>query len=311
MNRPLPIRRAAPALLLLLAACGGERPAERPEADAGRLWAYLTDQTALGPRVAGLPGHARTAQYLRRHLESRAGAGNVTERRTPYTTSWNKPAELVSLLARFNPGATTRVLVVAPWNTPQHVDSAGVRTAFVPGANDNASGVAVLMELAELFRQQAPPVGVDLLLVDGTSRPGMGPGGPLLGNREFLALLPQGYRARHAVVVRMVGDKELRIAKEPSSQRAAPETVRRIWEVAADMGQDTLFRDSAGAAVDDAQTALGQAGIPAVEVGDFSYGYENVFWRTPQDLPSRVDRESMRAVAEVLAEVIYREGRAP
>jgi hypothetical protein len=304
------LRTAAVLSVLLASAACGESPAKRPKAEADRLWSYLTTQTAFGPRVAGMPGHGREVQWLRKHLELRAGQGNVAELRTPFTTTWGAKTELVDVFARFNPDSSRRVLLVAQWDTPPRTDSAGPtgRSHFVPGANDNASGVAVLMELAEIFRQQPPPVGVDLLLVDGTGPLGAR-GKSFLGNQNFTRLLPQGYRPQWAAVVRMVGDKELEIPLEAHSQRAAGEVAGRIWEVAKQMSYPHVFLNVPGDTLDDAQVVLQNAGIPAVEVADFSYGPGNSRWNTPQDLPKNLDRESLRVVSEVLAETIYREGR--
>ena len=297
------------ALLLAAPACTGrEAPVERPQADARRAWAYLTDQTSFGPRVAGFPGHPRQVAWMRRHLEPRAGAANLTEQRLPFVTGWGKSTERVSLLARFQPDSSRRVLLVAQWDTPPRGGPGGEGgVKVVPGANDNASGVAVLMELAELFRQQPPPLGVDLLLVDG-SGPAPEGASPWLRNRDWLRLLPQGYAPRWAAVVRMVGDRELHIPIEGHSQRGAPRAVRHIWDAAAALRQNHVFLEAPGDTLSDAQVVLQGAGIAAVEVADFEYGPGNSLWRTPADLTSQLDRESLRTVADVLAEAVYREG---
>ncbi|MBV9110620.1 MAG: M28 family peptidase, partial [Gemmatimonadetes bacterium] len=194
---------------------------------------------------------------------------------------------------------------VAHWDTRPHATESadpGDRTLPVPGANDGASGTAVLVTLAELFRQQKPEVGVDLLFTDGDDwADGRWP-----GTERFVATMPKGYRPAFAIVVELVGDRDAWFPQDAASRRLAPSVVRRVWGTAAALHADSVFAregepDSTGAHV-----LLSRAGIPAARVSDPVYGPGNSWFHTVRDLPGGTSRETLALVAGVLAEVVYR-----
>src|SRR5690606_15273159 len=122
----------------------------------------------FGPRIPGQPGHAAQLAWMKEWLVARADT--LIEQPFTFTTSKGEQLDLTNLFARFNPGAADRVLLLAHWDTRPLADrglTPEERSQPVPGANDGASGTAVLMVLAELLHQQPPPIGVDLLFVDG------------------------------------------------------------------------------------------------------------------------------------------------
>ncbi|HET6764892.1 MAG TPA: M28 family peptidase, partial [Longimicrobiaceae bacterium] len=174
-------------------------------------------------------------------------------------------------------------------------------------ANDGASGVAVLMELAQFLRRDPPPVGVDILLTDGED---YGPGDEdmYLGAQHFATHLPAGYRPKHAIVLDMVADPDARFGVEDRSRRAAPASVARVWGLAREMGYGALFPDSSAGEIEDDHVPLIRAGIPAVEIIDLDFGPGNSFWHTTHDLPGNASRETLFRVGEVIAELVYRGG---
>src|SRR5690606_3714457 len=105
----------------------------------------------------------------------------------------------------------------------------------IPGANDGASGTAVLLEIADVLSRHVPPVGVDILLVDGEDY-GPGERNMYLGAKHFAANQPQGFRPLYGIVVDMVGDTDPLYYVEGNSQASAPEVVRRVWSVAEQLG---------------------------------------------------------------------------
>jgi hypothetical protein len=310
-----PTARSLAALALLsLSACADTagrpldvRKVARPEASADRAWSYLTEQMSFGPRYAGTRGHRMQLVWMKDFLAFRADT--VYEQTFPHTTKDGRQLGFSNVIARFNPAATERVLLVAHWDTRPDADRAldpADRRRPVPGANDGASGTAVLLELAEQFRQQRPTIGVDMLFTDGED---FGPGAEdmFLGARHYAANLPAGPRPRWAVVVDMVGDLDLRIPVEANSQRAAPALVDRIWTAADALGHAAHFPRTPGPAVTDDHLPLIEAGIPAVNLIDFEYGPGNAFWHSPEDLVKNVDAASLGVVADVLAAVVYAE----
>ncbi|HEX2205427.1 MAG TPA: M28 family peptidase, partial [Longimicrobium sp.] len=244
---PRSARLALLCALAALAACGGGgdlgRPADRPEVSADRAWVFLTTQLGFGPRDPGRPdprrGHDPALAWLREQLAIRADTVLVDT--FTHRAADGKTLRLANLFARWHPERTDRILLVAHWDTRPRADrsaDSADRRRPVPGANDGASGVAVLMEVAELMRQQAPPVGVDILLTDGED---YGPGREdlFLGSRRFAAHLPPGYRPRWTVVLDMVGDADARFPRASGGGEGA--LAERVWGIAAQMGYDSVF----------------------------------------------------------------------
>ncbi len=308
--------RALPLLTLaILAGCewGEDRPrgstVERPIFTGERAFELLERQVAFGPRVPGTEGHAAQLAWMLDFLGERADA--VIEQ--PFThrhTQTGDEFELTNVFARFDPEARDRILLLAHWDTRPIADrdpDPTRRAEPIPGANDGASGVAVLLGLAELLAEQPPPIGVDILLTDGED---LGPGldDMLLGARHFAENLPPGYRPLYGVLVDMVADRNPRFPVEGYSAQYAPEVVRRVWRVAEDLGYGDLFPDRVGQAVTDDHIPLNQAGIRTINIIDFEFGPANRYWHTHADSPENTSPEGMEAVGEVLAELIYRGG---
>lgn len=303
------VRAVAVLSILALGACRGD-PAlgshvDHPEFPADVAWAFLTDQLAAGPRIPGKKPHDRALVWLRGQLGFRAD----TVIPQPFdfdTVPGAKPVRMTNVLARFRPAERRRILLVAHWDSRPRADNSANPEAReklpVPGANDNASGVAVLVTLAEVMRQQAPGVGVDLLFTDGDDYVD----GTLPGTEHYLSTLPAGEKPAFAIVLESVGDRDAWFPRDAGSRRHAPAVVHRVWETARVIGRDSVFTaemvdDSAGA-----HLRFNAAGIPAVLVSDPVYGPGNSYWHTVNDLPSNVSRETLAQVGEVLAEIIYR-----
>ena len=298
-------RSAALAAALLLAACGDRAP-PAPEFNPDRAWSHLNAQLAFGPRYAGNPGHARQLAWLLEQLEFRADT--VFAQKFTANDSAGKTLELTNVVARFRPEAADRVLLVANRDTRRRADGSPEpldRKFPVPGANVNASGVAVLMEMAQLFRQQPPPLGVDILLADGDdySREVQ-----MAGTRYFLTQM-QGYRPRYAVVLQAVADVDARFPMDAGSASSAAEPARRIWKAAESLGYDSVFLMQTAPAARSQGPVLAAAGIPAVVIADREYGPLNMRWHASDDLPRFLKKETLGVVGRTLAAAIYAEAR--
>jgi glutaminyl-peptide cyclotransferase len=310
---------AAASLLLALAACSDargaaarpdpDRKAERPTMSRDRAWAYLTDQVAFGPRYSGTVGHKRQLDWMKDFFGA-VGADSVELQPFTHVARDGKTLRLTNVFARFQASNPDRILLVAHWDSRPHADEEpdpALRRHPVPGANDGASGVAVLMELAQFLRRDPPPVGVDILLTDGEDY-GPGDDDMYLGAKHFAAHLPAGYRPRHAIVLDMVADPDARFGVEDRSRHAAAASVARVWGLAREMGYGAMFPDSSAGEIEDDHVPLIRAGIPAVEIIDLDFGPGNSFWHTTHDLPGNASRETLFRVGEVIAELVYRGG---
>jgi len=284
-----------------------------PHFDGYRAFELLEKQVALGPRFPGSPGHAALVSLLTDHLKPIAHELKIqrTSQNHPYQKS---RLSITNILARFNPQARKHVLLLAHYDTRPIADrdpDPGNRSKPILGANDGASGVAILLMLADILAGEAPPIGVDLLFVDAED---MGRSGDLdnfsLGTKAFLPEMNEllgGSRPQYAVLVDMVGDAELTLPMEYHSWRDARQLVLRIWNLARELGYDQ-FQFEIGAAVYDDHVPLLEAGIPAVDIIDFDYpNTEKNYWHTLEDTPDKCSAESLEAVGTVLTTLIYSE----
>ena len=300
-------------LLAAALACGGEpgsEPAqrvERPAFPGARAFELVEAQLAFGPRVPGTPGHAAQLEWMVERLA--AHADTVIVDRFSYTTTAGDTLPLANVLARFNAADPDRLLFLAHWDTRPISDQSTdpeERDTPVPGANDGASGVAVLLALSELFSAQPPPVGVDLLMVDGEDY-GPTTADMFIGSERYAAQ-PLGGQPRYAVLLDMVGDRDPGFPVEGFSSRYAPRVVQRVWGIARELGYGRLFPTTVGPPILDDHVPLNEAGIPTVDIIDFEYGPGNSLWHTPNDVLANVSPATLEVVGEVVAEIAYRGG---
>ncbi len=301
-------------LLLAVAGCGGaggeaaegdsaSSGAPYPRFDGAAAYELVQRQVAFGPRVAGTEGHRAMAAWVEEYLRERADT--LIVQRFTHVSVDGVSLPMVNFLARFRPSSRP-VLLLAHWDTRPRADAAhepADREKPVPGANDGASGTAVLLELANVLAQTPPPRAVDILLVDGEDYGDFAVGADVfVGSRYFAANLPQGYRAEYGVLLDMVGDRDLDIYVEGNSNRLAPEVVDRVWNIARRLGFNDVFHRETRHTVNDDHIPLNDAGIPTIDVIDFDYAY----WHTPEDTPDKVTASSLGAVGTVMTRLIYR-----
>jgi hypothetical protein len=292
------------AALALLAACGTAPPPR--EFDGAAALGYVERQLAFGPRIPGTDGHRRAGDWI--DSLARARADTVIVQQWEHVTSGGARLPLRNVLARFNPAAAERVLFLAHWDTRPRADAAGSRdsTLPVPGANDGASGVALLLGVADALAKQPAGVGVDLLFVDGEDFGAFEDSTEtLLGSRHFARNLPPGPAPLYAVLFDMVGDKDLQLYQEGNSLLGAPEVVRLVWDTAREIGHGGFFIASPRHTLTDDHLPLQRAGIRAIDVIDFDYPA----WHTPDDTIDKVSAQSLQVVGDVAMALVRRAGR--
>jgi acetylornithine deacetylase/succinyl-diaminopimelate desuccinylase-like protein len=158
---------AAAIAATALAACGAQAKRAVREFDGPRAFQYLQRQVEYGPRIPGTPAHEQAGDWIATQL--RATADTVVVQEIPHQTPTG-PLRLRNFLARFRPDAAERILFLAHWDTRPKADQSANLAAQrmpVPGANDGASGVAILLGVAEALKARPPVVGVDLLFDGG------------------------------------------------------------------------------------------------------------------------------------------------
>jgi glutaminyl-peptide cyclotransferase len=296
------IRRTLLALLSFAAACGA-RPTVR-EYDGAAAFGYLERQVAFGPRIPGTPAHERTGAWLDTLL--RARADTVVVQAWAHRTAGGKDLLMRNFLARFRPEATERVLFLAHWDTRPISDGPNSRApkAPVPGANDGASGVALLLGVADALKRQPPAVGVDLLFVDGEDYGRFADSvDVLIGSTYYAAHQPAGPRPRYAVLFDLIADRDLQVYQEGNSLVGAPDVVEQIWGIATSLGYGRYFIASPKYTLIDDHLELQKAGIRAIDVVDFDYPS----WHTPDDTIDKVSAQSLQVVGDVAMAILRRE----
>ncbi len=295
-----PSRRTLMAALLLSATTCKEAPA--PQFDATSAFGYLTQQVGFGYRIPGTEGHRKTGDWIDSLL--RARADTVIVQSWSHITTKGDTLELRNFLGRFKPGAAERILFLAHWDTRPIADGANSKdsTRAVPGANDGASGVALLLGVADALKHIAPSIGVDLLFVDGEDYGDFTatPADVLIGSRYYAAHQPSGPKPLFAVLFDLVADKDLQIYQEGNSLTGAPEVVDRVWEIAKDLGYGQYFIASPKHMLNDDHLELQKVGIRAIDVIDFDYEY----WHTPEDTVDKVSAQSLQIVGDVALGII-------
>lgn len=298
--------------LLGLTACAPGEPEGptpgRPRFDGEAAYRLVERQVAFGPRVPGTQGHAAQLAWMTARLDS-LGA-EVTVDSFTHRTAAGTELDLRNVLARFQPEAPRRILLLAHWDTRPWADEApdpGDRETPVPGANDGGSGTAVLLQVAEHLAEQPAPMGVDILLVDGED---YGPGieDMLLGSRHYAANLDPLRRPVYAVLLDMVGDADPYFPVEGYSAEYARAVVSKYTRAARRLGYQDVFPTTVGDRVNDDHVPLLQAGVPAVDIIDFEYGPGNRYWHTLEDTPDRVRASTLEMVGEVVLELLYSGG---
>lgn len=291
------------AAVVVASACAACAP--RFDVDGNRAHARVVHQVAAGPRIPGTAGHARVAAWIESEL-TRLGAR--VERQEFVDSTLGRPLPLLNLIGRFGPTGGRRLLLCAHYDTRPVCDEdpdPARRNDPVPGANDAGSGVAVLLEVAELMSRHAPPVGVDLVFFDGED---LGePARPetyCLGSRGYAARLPSPGSPERPVagfLFDLVGDRDLNIHPEAISVRRAANLVAMVLEGARATGAKNFHEDPRHELVDD-HVPLLDAGLPAVDIIDFDYAA----WHTHRDTPDQVSPESLAEVSRVAAWLVYR-----
>ena len=210
---------------------------------------------------------------------------------------------MVNIIASYNTKSQQRILLCAHWDSRPRAEKdpdSTKRDLPIIGANDGASGTAVLLELGRIFKQYQPKIGIDIVLFDGEDYGISGrDDGWFLGSYYFAQNLG-GYRPRAAILLDMVGDRELGIYREAYSQKYAGDLNDYIWQIAQEIASP-VFIDSLKHAVADDHVPLLANGVKAIDLIDFDYTY----WHTQEDTPDKCSAASLKAVADVILAAIF------
>lgn len=284
-----------------------------PAFSGERAMELLLKQTALGPRTPGSDGN----RALRDTIISRARQGGLKVSTHVFKTEMpmgNSPVELCNIIVSAGPsgpGTGQRLWLGAHFDTRPVSDrdpDPALHMEPLVGANDGASGVAVLWQLMELMAADPPTVGVDLIFFDGEDSGISGDAETYcIGSQRLAGTLGDfgnplsGVRCEGLILLDMIGDRNLNIPMEGYSARYAPEFTRKVFQRALDLGLPS-FSMTNGPSVYDDHVPFLQQGIPAVDLIDFNFPQ----WHTTTDTPEACSSASLHEVGRLVTDLVYR-----
>jgi len=285
-----------------------------PAFDGDKAFTYLTDQVHFGPRAPETSAHDSCLKYLQAQLFKYTP--NVVLQNFIQPGYNGAQLHLTNIIASFNTQSTQRILLCAHWDSRPRADQEkdiALQSKAIPGADDGASGIAVLLELASIFKNDPPPIGIDMVFFDGED---YGKESDLnlycLGAQYFATHLPQGFHPDFGILLDMVGDKEAEFRKEEISMENANDVCNLIWG-AAQTVHARSFINVAGEGITDDHLPLNKAGIPTVDiidaelVGNRGTNPRRKYWHTLSDTPDNCSPATLADVGATLLYLIFAE----
>ncbi|MDK2908766.1 MAG: hypothetical protein PWR20_333 [Bacteroidales bacterium] len=320
-------------IILFLGACGGgEKPVlkEKGEQKVSKVYPafngdsafnFVKRQVDFGPRVPNTEASIRCATWMMQTLQLYTPHVQVQQFKARAYNGLILNGR--NIIASFNLDAKARILLASHWDSRPYADhdpDPANHRKPIDGANDGASGVGVLLELARIMHQQTPSIGVDIVLFDAED---YGPPSDLqtdegndwwgLGSQYWSRNPHQpGYQARYGILLDMVGVQNPTFPMEGFSLYYASSVVKKVWDVAATLGYGSAFIPEPGGYITDDHYYVNKiARIPMINIihlernpdGGTFYPY----WHTMGDSIDKVDENSLQMVGEVLVKVIYDE----
>lgn len=290
------------------------------EFNADSAYIYVEQQTQFGPRVPGTKSHGLCANFLENELK-RHGADTVLIHTGTMKGAEGKVVPVRNIMGRYNSDVARRVLLAAHYDTRPWADEeedSRKHSLPIDGANDGASGVGVLLELARMIGERNPEIGVDILFVDAEDMGKSGGGSDeemtwCLGTQLWAANMPYksvAERPVYGIVLDMVGGRNAVFYREYVSERMARSVNDRVWGTAAKSPYSQRFvNEMRGSLIDD-HLFINRAGIPCIDIVECGNAVTGSFpetWHTLDDNMSNIDRSTLKAVGQVVTDVIYGE----
>lgn len=293
---------------------------KKPAFNSDSAYLFIQKQVDFGPRVPGTASHKECAQWLTMKLSSYGG--EIHNQHFKARTYDGKIYDGINIIASFQPEKTQRIMLSSHWDSRPFADHDPDKSKHyqaIDGANDGASGVGVLLEMARLMQLQHPNIGVDIMLWDledyGEHNDAIGEPKSdtwCLGSQYWSKNLHDAsYSARYGVLLDMVGAKNPVFCKEYYSMQFASFVVEKVWKTAQKLGYQSVFRDiEEGVIMDDHFYINRDAGIPTVDIIHYDSQQKNGFfphWHTVNDNMESIDKSTLKMVGDVLVELSYSE----
>lgn len=317
-------------LLLVLAACDNntqtvnetknDPPAPEikvPQFNEDSALNFVRNQVEFGPRVPSTEAHEKCAQYIISTLKLYGLKVEVQD--GVVKTFDNKTHKIKNIVASVNPERQNRVFVSAHWDTRPFADQDEKdKNKPIDGANDGASGVGVLLELARQFSKEKPNAGVDLIFFDiedyGQPQKSEFPDMEdswCLGSQYWTNHKDPSYTAKYGINIDMIGGANARFTQEGTSLYYAPGILEKVWKSANDLGYGNYFVKEKTAPITDDHSYVNElAKIPTIDIIDNDPSTRSNFykhWHTHQDNFENIDKKSLKVVGQTLMHILYNE----
>ena len=291
-----------------------------PIFNADSAYYFVEKQVLFGPRVPGTVAHSACANWFEEKFNDYADT--VIIQNFKARTYDNITRNGKNIIASFNPENKSRVLLMSHWDSRPYADYDSDDTKHgtaIDGANDGASGVGVLMEMARQFSLQKPDIGIDIVLFDLED---WGPPTQLqITKTEYWGLGSQywsktphvyAYSASYGILLDMVGTKNPIFPREYFSQLYAPSVMDMVWNYASDIGYGDYFVNRQGPSINDDHYFVNTiANIPSIDIIHLDRGSANSsffdHWHTSTDNMENIDKSSLKMVGHVVMTVVYNE----
>ena len=276
-----------------------------PYFDGNLAFDYLVKQCEFGNRYPGTKAHNDLKDYFIKFLSNKSDELIIYDHVIEHPYKKNDII-LYNLLARYNIDSDNRILLLAHWDTREIADKdSNIENHNKPilGANDGASGIAVLMHLSEILSNNPlNNIGVDLLFVDGED---MGRNGELknfcIGTKLFSKNIKDPY-PKLAICLDMVADKDPQFKMEYFSYIQAEKELKEIWSLANMLGYKEFSNIITNPIYDDHRALFIETGIPSIDIIDFDYPY----WHTIDDTVDKCSSKTLSIVGNLMCEYLYR-----
>lgn len=310
-------------VFLLLSSCGTARSEQnssedsKSEAsavvfDADSAYQYVKRQVEFGPRVPNSEAHEKTREWLVGELR-RHGAV-VTEQKADLKGWDGTILRSSNIIGQYNPGSEDRILLLAHYDTRPWADEDADKSKHdtpVDGANDGASGVGVLLEIARQLSKNAPSRGIDILFVDAEDYGSHDDDESWALGANYFVEHPfkEGYLPTEVILLDMVGGKDAVFPREYFSMQGGSALGNKVWGTAASLGYGDRFVNTPGGAVQDDHVPFIEAGITAIDIIELNPrgGGFNPHWHTTGDNMDIIDVATLKAVGQTVLTYILRD----
>ncbi|MBD9229864.1 MAG: M28 family peptidase [Prevotella sp.] len=291
-----------------------------PDFNADSAYIYLQEQCDFGPRTMNSTAHDKCEKWIIQKFEQYGC--KVTTQKATLNGYDGTPLRSTNIMASYNPEATTRIMFCAHWDCRPWADNDPDSTNWhkpIIAANDAASGVGVMIELARILKGSGLELGVDFICFDaedyGTPQwfEGEDPGDTwALGAQYFANNLPEGYAPRYGILLDMVGGVGAKFYREGMSMQYAPAIVKKVWNAARQVGYGSYFpKDDGGMITDDHIPVNQTANIPCIDVipyyPDCAQSSFGPTWHTIADNMDNIDKNTLKAVGQTMVQVLFTE----